>query len=398
MTFTDSTAVFGATCSVEMRGNVEASYFAQYGTKSQAAANKARCTTAGGAVTDLTCGEALFSTWNGLSSTDLKKRVLVFCCGGVAGFPESKALNSPQSGGKVTYAYYTDNACTTLAKKSTLDYDTSLDFSGDDATVDWNVDSCYETNGGGRMIRACNGTEESGHILYEHYADATCTSAARVEAGITSQKKCSASGEGNSTNYQKLSCAGGAAVANLIVQTRSEAVLTGIPSGLSKADRGKVRNDVCDAVKVAATEASSLGEKKVASCDGTGNLADISARRLAQRRLASHAGTSVITLLETTVPTADAAALKTALDTAVSSPSGKLSAGELATAIQNKLKAEGSPVKTANITATPTVTNMDPIIPPKDTPSSPPSGTTSSASTEFLSWGVGLAVAATLAM
>lgn len=387
---------------VENQGATLAKTFYTSGAVSQTAENKKKCTDLGGTVTELTCGSATFLPWWVDMSMDEPRKAegyLGACCGYPASFGRL-SLVAPLTGGTYRHMKYSDTQCTTEMKGSDFpDYAQQQMYADGELLLALGTchDLGYATSGNGYKWTACNAT----HYIRENYFDGACASKEGVSLGKIELCEVEDNESGDSTGNSTLTtkgtkdtCEGGAAPANMEVVTTGRTVLTGIPTDISEADKVKVVDTASETYRKAVMVASGNKPTEIESKSGTGNLAAApSRRRLASRRLAG--ATEVITVTATTVPTAEAAAAKSSLDTATAS-GGALSAAVLGAEMVTAIKAEVATL--TNITAVPAVEVSEPSIVVDDGGGSGGGGSTSSAVATCLGYGAGLALVASLMM
>jgi len=227
----------------------------------------------------------------------------------------------------------------------------------------------------------------------EMYFDAACNVMEGTNLGELQTCKEYKGAENTTIKMHSSACEGGSTPAKMEILSTGSTVLDGIPADLSEADKGKVTSSCSETYRAAVQKAAGGKTTTIESSTGTGNLAPATRRRLSSRRLA--VVTEVITVTSTEVPTADASTVKSSLDDATKA-GGDLSSDKLGAEMVTAIKAEVTTL--GNITATPAVVVSEPSIPVKTPGSGGDGGSTSSAVTESLAYGAGLALLASLLM
>lgn len=376
---------------IRNHGVDEKSTFYDSGDRAFTAANKKKCTDLGGTVTELVCGtDATFAHFKDHKDSGM----LAACCGYPAAFG-SHPLVSPKTGGKYSHTWFTDADCTVKAKGADFkNYAYEQEFPNGEGEYDLGKchDLGYVAGGGGIKWTGCNST----HSIMEMFYDASCS--IKEGANLNELTKCTSykDGGGNSTiKMETTKCEGGSTPAKMEILSTGKTTLTGIPADLPEADKTKVIDSASETYRAAVQKASGDKPTTIESATGTGNLAPATRRRLSSRRLA--AATQVITITATSVPTAEATTVKGSLDDATAT-GGDLSPDKLGAEMVTAIKAEVATL--GNITAQPVVAVSEPSIPVDNGGDDGPGGggSTSSAVTESLAYGAGLALLASLMM
>lgn len=342
----------------------------------------------------------------------IKRGVLVTCCGTPAsGWPQSFSLGTaevPKTGGTLKWGKYTDAQCQTgRALTAETDFGLNLLFG---ATHNWEGDAetCLFLPRG--SIESQMGTYKkyvgfnTTHGIAQWSLDSDCSQV--IHSGVQEFQTCDpietsgrrlanhTDGGAAPATHEREIVTGGTAPANLAITTEVGVSFDSLPNSVvaGSDESATIRETTCEAVRQAAATAAAAGETTLDACSGTLALSAVAARRrLASRRLAGHQP-KVNANVRTVVPAADASAVKTAMAATVGATDGALNPAVLATAAVDAVKAK-LPVLLSNITATATTPVVNEPVVVIETP---PSSSTSGAVVEYLSYGVGLIVAAAL--
>lgn len=401
-TLTPTTNIVGITCDAsDLDGSTEAKSVLKYGAAAQAQANMDKCE---GSAT-LTCGSStILAQWNAISSYDPNKSaILAYCCGYPSNFM-SQSLSGSElySSGTMTYGLYTAAGCAAADAKATVDWAEQQAWGASMHKV-FTLGVCndlnYVVDGGGHKIAAHNTTA----YISEMHFNTQCTALryASVDKGqactaMTSKRR-RAQGTNETmapgTEYMQLLLEGtGGAITELEVVAAATLGFATLPAvfqpgsdesaALVTTTSETVRSEVH-------TAGGSVGVTEIISSVGTGVLAE-ARRRLSARRLGGHEVGSVETTTKTTVPVAQAAAVKTAVSDATASGGSLGDVAQLGAAVLTALQAEPTLAAVASNITQPSIA-FDPIAEPV-IPSSPTgttggsgAGTTSGAVSEYLS-------------